>query len=144
MRNARFGSVIYESLHANRALPTARAPGFAVLSEPPFCSGLSKCLKLLPVGQRTPVRPSQLAARALLGFACMRESLTFENALSRVVRFGVLVWEVLSYGELPYAEVANIDVQKRVKGGLRLKAPPGAYQELFDVAQSCWKLPKKV
>jgi hypothetical protein len=56
----------------------------------------------------------------------------------------VLVWEVLSYGELPYAEVANIDVQKRVKGGLRLACPPGAYQDLFDIAQSCWKLPKKV
>lgn len=56
----------------------------------------------------------------------------------------MLVWEVLSYGELPYAEVANIDVQKRVKGGLRLACPPGAYEELFEVAQSCWKLPKKV
>lgn len=63
---------------------------------------------------------------------------------SDVWAYGVLIWEVLSYGELPYVDVANIDVQKRVKGGLRLKMPAGANEDLFDIAQSCWKLPKKM
>jgi serine/threonine protein kinase len=63
---------------------------------------------------------------------------------SDVWAFGVLMWEVLSYGELPYVDVGNVDVQKRVKGGLRLKCPPNANADLFDIAQSCWKLPKKM
>merc|ERR1711937_547004 len=56
---------------------------------------------------------------------------------SDVWAFGVLVWEVLSYGVLPYAEVANIDVQKRVKGGLRLTKPEGSQDDLYSIAQSC-------
>eukprot|EP00038_Savillea_parva_P019809 m.28978 g.28978 ORF g.28978 m.28978 type:complete len:741 (-) comp4563_c1_seq1:31-2253(-) len=63
---------------------------------------------------------------------------------SDVWAFGVLVWEVLSYGELPYEAVPNIDVQKRVKAGLRLVKPPDANPDLFDIAESCWKLPKKM
>ena len=38
-----------------------------------------------------------------------------------VFSFGVLMWEILSYGVLPFEEVQNIDVKAKVKEGLRLK-----------------------
>ena len=60
---------------------------------------------------------------------------------SDVWAFGVLIWEVLSYGELPFQEVTNMDMQRHVLGGGRLKEPAKCPSDLFKVAQLCWKIP---
>eukprot|EP00039_Didymoeca_costata_P009170 m.121280 g.121280 ORF g.121280 m.121280 type:complete len:729 (+) comp14386_c0_seq4:334-2520(+) len=61
------------------------------------------------------------------------------SELTDVWAFGVLVWEVLSYGELPFADIKNIDMQNHVRGGGRLSPPAGCNELLFRVAQSCWE-----
>ncbi|EGD74911.1 TK/HMTK protein kinase [Salpingoeca rosetta] len=59
---------------------------------------------------------------------------------SDVWAFGVLLWEILSYGELPYKEIKNKDVQKAiVKEGTRLQKPASAPDPLFRVAETCWR-----
>merc|ERR1719272_113622 len=39
--------------------------------------------------------------------------------------FGIMVWEVLSYGEIPYVNVKNIEVEEHVANGLRLECCKG-------------------
>jgi hypothetical protein len=38
----------------------------------------------------------------------------------------VLIWEILNYGELPFKEIGNADVQRHVLGGNRLTCPNGS------------------
>lgn len=62
---------------------------------------------------------------------------------SDVWAFGVLIWEILSYGELPFKDVMNAHVQKHVIGGGRLVCPSSTDAEvaLTAVAQTCWTTP---
>lgn len=52
--------------------------------------------------------------------------------------FGIMVWEILSYGEIPYGDVKNIDVEKLVTQGMRLKCVPGCPEEYHAVISKCW------
>lgn len=57
---------------------------------------------------------------------------------SDVWAYGVLLWEILSYGEVPFADVRNQDIQRRVREGLRMECPEGGNEHIFTVAKSCW------
>ena len=61
---------------------------------------------------------------------------------SDVWAFGVLIWEVLSYGKHPFAEIENAAVQGYVERGGRLGRPAGAEKDFWDAAFACWTLPK--
>lgn len=52
--------------------------------------------------------------------------------------FGIMVWEILSYGEIPYGDVKNIEVEKLVTGGMRLQCVPGCPEEYHAVLSKCW------
>lgn len=54
--------------------------------------------------------------------------------------YGVLIWEVLSYGAIPFEAIANVDVKASVKAGTRLEQPPNSHDGLFNLAQTCWHL----
>ncbi|XP_035249847.1 ephrin type-A receptor 7-like isoform X2 [Anguilla anguilla] len=53
--------------------------------------------------------------------------------------YGIVMWEVMSYGERPYWDMANQDVIKAIEEGYRLPAPmdcpPGLHQLMLD----CWQ-----
>ncbi|XP_030576865.1 ephrin type-A receptor 7 isoform X4 [Archocentrus centrarchus] len=53
--------------------------------------------------------------------------------------YGVVMWEVMSYGERPYWDMSNQDVIKAIEEGYRLPAPmdcpPGLHQLMLD----CWQ-----
>nr|BAG55496.1 protein tyrosine kinase [Monosiga ovata] len=59
---------------------------------------------------------------------------------SDIWAYGVLLWEILSYGAAPYENVRNQDIQRRVREGLRLKCPEGADEHIFRVASMCWHM----
>jgi len=66
-----------------------------------------------------------------------------DNKYSRasdVWAYGVLVYEVMSRGRVPYAEFATLaEVFEQVKGGYQLKCPPECEQKVFDtVMRPCW------
>ncbi|KAL6741728.1 hypothetical protein Aduo_014955 [Ancylostoma duodenale] len=52
--------------------------------------------------------------------------------------FGVVLWEISSFGMLPYFGVDNFDVMGLVTNGGRLDAPNTVPVELQDVMRNCW------
>jgi serine/threonine protein kinase len=58
---------------------------------------------------------------------------------SDVFAFGVVIWEIYSYGELPYAELSNVEVADAMMTGSlpRLMFPPNCSPETVRLAQRC-------
>ena len=61
---------------------------------------------------------------------------------SDVWSFGVLIWEVLSFGERPYWSWSNSDVIKAVSSFYRLPPPNNCSDCLYKLMQKCWAAPK--
>ena len=59
---------------------------------------------------------------------------------SDVWSFGVVMWEIVSYGERPYWNWTNQDVVKAVEGGYRLPPPPGCPEVLYALMLDCWNI----
>ena len=43
-----------------------------------------------------------------------------------------------SYGALPYGKVKNLEVQSRVRNGLRLEKPPMCHDSFYEMMLLCW------
>lgn len=56
---------------------------------------------------------------------------------------GVLMWEILTYGEFPYPGVRMEDIQNLVRGGLRLAQPATCPQDLWVQIAKCWNVQVK-
>lgn len=52
--------------------------------------------------------------------------------------FGVLLWEVMSYGELPYGDMKPEDLNDFIERGDRLEKPEGCLDDVYDIMLSCW------
>lgn len=52
--------------------------------------------------------------------------------------FGVLLWEVMSLGYMPYPGRGNQEVMQLVTSGGRLEAPPGCPGPAYRIMVSCW------
>nr|CDJ88634.1 Tyrosine protein kinase domain containing protein [Haemonchus contortus] len=52
--------------------------------------------------------------------------------------FGVVLWEISSFGMLPYFGVDNFDVMGLVTNGGRLDPPNTVPTEMHDLMRSCW------
>jgi len=57
---------------------------------------------------------------------------------SDVWAFGVVLWEMFSYGKLPFAGMANEDVAANVQSGYRLPAPNKCPEEVYALILKCW------
>ncbi|KAH0619883.1 hypothetical protein JD844_014269 [Phrynosoma platyrhinos] len=56
---------------------------------------------------------------------------------SDVWSFGILLWEIYSFGRVPYP---RIDVVPRVEKGYKMDAPDGCPQIVYEVMKKCWTL----
>uniref|UniRef100_A0A667ZWZ4 Ephrin type-A receptor 8 n=1 Tax=Myripristis murdjan TaxID=586833 RepID=A0A667ZWZ4_9TELE len=61
------------------------------------------------------------------------------SSSSDVWSYGVVMWEVMSYGERPYWNLTNRDVIKSVEEGYRLPAPMGCPGPLHTLMLDCWQ-----
>ncbi|NP_031963.2 ephrin type-A receptor 5 isoform 8 precursor [Mus musculus] len=58
---------------------------------------------------------------------------------SDVWSYGIVMWEVVSYGERPYWEMTNQDVIKAVEEGYRLPSPMDCPAALYQLMLDCWQ-----
>ena len=58
---------------------------------------------------------------------------------SDVWSFGVILYELATWGQTPYREMSDQDMCQNVKVGYRMPSPPICPTELFEVMQQCWE-----
>lgn len=68
------------------------------------------------------------------------ESLKFGKFSSKsdMWSFGILLYEIYSFGRMPYPKLLADDVVKRVENGYRMEAPDGCPSEIYDIMKQAW------
>ncbi|CAL8324387.1 unnamed protein product [Arctogadus glacialis] len=61
------------------------------------------------------------------------------TSASDVWSYGIVMWEVVSYGERPYWDMNNQDVIKAIEEGYRLPAPMDCPVVLHQLMLDCWE-----
>ncbi|XP_065277694.1 ephrin type-A receptor 10 isoform X1 [Emys orbicularis] len=61
------------------------------------------------------------------------------SSASDVWSFGIVMWEVMSYGERPYWDMSNQDVIKAIEDGFRLPPPMNCQPPLHQLMLDCWQ-----
>ncbi|CAI9740160.1 proto-oncogene tyrosine-protein kinase ROS-like isoform X2, partial [Octopus vulgaris] len=57
---------------------------------------------------------------------------------SDIWSFGVLMWEVITYGQQPYPARTNLEVLQYVRSGGRLDRPDNCPEYLYQLKLNCW------
>ncbi|XP_046630882.1 tyrosine-protein kinase ABL1-like isoform X4 [Daphnia pulicaria] len=57
---------------------------------------------------------------------------------SDVWAFGILLWEIATYGMSPYPGIDLTDVYHTLETGYRMECPPGCPPRVYDLMQQCW------
>ncbi|CAB4069722.1 ABL1 [Lepeophtheirus salmonis] len=58
---------------------------------------------------------------------------------SDVWAFGILLWEIATYGMSPYPGVVELtDVYQLLESGYRMECPPGCPVRIYDLMRQCW------
>jgi len=79
-------------------------------------------------GARIPIRWTALEAVLYRQF----------STASDVWSFGVLLWEIWTYAEMPYEGWNNKKVTHQVQAGYRLPKPPGCPSDIYTCMLECW------
>ncbi|XP_041987041.1 tyrosine-protein kinase Abl isoform X2 [Aricia agestis] len=58
---------------------------------------------------------------------------------SDVWAFGILLWEIATYGLSPYPGVDLADVYHRLEKGYRMECPPGCPAAVYELMRGCWQ-----
>ncbi|XP_011185578.2 mucin-5AC [Zeugodacus cucurbitae] len=54
--------------------------------------------------------------------------------------FGILLWEIYSFGRVPYPRIPLNDVVKHVEVGYKMEAPEGCPPEIYEMMRQAWDL----
>ncbi len=57
---------------------------------------------------------------------------------SEVYSFGVLLWELWTFGQVPYVGLNNTEAAEEVVKGVKLKLPMEIPQFVRNMLQKCW------
>ncbi|KAM4739104.1 megakaryocyte-associated tyrosine-protein kinase [Anableps anableps] len=58
---------------------------------------------------------------------------------SDVWSYGVLLWEIFSYGRQPYPKMSLKEVKEKVEGGYRMEAPEDCPPSVYSIMKLCWE-----
>ena len=58
---------------------------------------------------------------------------------SDVWSFGIVLYEIITYGRFPYPGMTNAQVLEALQQGYRMPRPMGCPDKLYDVMLDCWK-----
>lgn len=58
---------------------------------------------------------------------------------SDVWAFGILLWEIATYGMSPYPGVDLTDVYHMLEKGYRMECPPGCPPKVYELMRDCWQ-----
>lgn len=58
---------------------------------------------------------------------------------SDVWSFGVTLWEIWTFGEMPYGDLSGREVLERIDQGQRLEQPKGCSATVYKIMRSCWE-----
>ena len=58
---------------------------------------------------------------------------------SDVWSFGILLYELISYGHFPYPRMNNAQVLEALKTGYRMPCPKGCPEGLYKIMRECWR-----
>uniref|UniRef100_A0A1D5QYU6 Ephrin type-A receptor 2 n=2 Tax=Macaca TaxID=9539 RepID=A0A1D5QYU6_MACMU len=61
------------------------------------------------------------------------------TSASDVWSFGIVMWEVMTYGERPYWELSNHEVMKAINDGFRLPTPMDCPSAIYQLMMQCWQ-----
>jgi len=61
------------------------------------------------------------------------------TSASDVWAFGVVLWEIFSYGLVPYFPMSNAEVFEKVPKGLRLSIPEKCPEDIYSLMLACWE-----
>ncbi|XP_059168757.1 tyrosine-protein kinase CSK-like [Physella acuta] len=54
--------------------------------------------------------------------------------------FGILLWEIYSFGRVPYPRIPLTDVVMHVEKGYRMEAPEGCPAEIYAIMKEAWEM----
>ncbi|XP_050401686.1 tyrosine-protein kinase CSK [Patella vulgata] len=54
--------------------------------------------------------------------------------------FGILLWEIYSFGRVPYPRIPLADVVMHVEKGYRMEAPEGCPPEIYSIMKDSWDI----
>ncbi|CAB1322646.1 unnamed protein product [Coregonus sp. 'balchen'] len=74
----------------------------------------------------------------LRGFSS--QVLTKFSTKSDVWSYGILLWEIYSFGRVPYPRIPLKEVVPRVEKGYKMEAPDGCPEVVYEVMKQCWTL----
>ncbi|KAK2883755.1 hypothetical protein QQF64_016518 [Cirrhinus molitorella] len=60
---------------------------------------------------------------------------------SDVWSFGILLYEIVTFGQTPYPAMTNFQVMQQLPKGYRMSCPPNCPKYLYDIMSECWKGP---
>ena len=59
---------------------------------------------------------------------------------SDIWSFSIFMWEIFSYGRLPYPSIKIEAIKSFLMSGNRMNAPENCPRHLYQIMQKCWKL----
>lgn len=68
------------------------------------------------------------------------EALNFGKytSLCDVWSYGILMWEIFSKGDTPYAGMSNSRAREQIDSGYRMPAPENTPPEIYRLMVKCW------
>ncbi|XP_046835258.1 ALK tyrosine kinase receptor isoform X2 [Vespa crabro] len=108
------------------------------------CKGSGRIVKIADFGMARDIYRSDYyrkGGKAMLPIKWMPPESFLDGIFTTktdVWAFGVLLWEIMSFGYMPYTGCANREVMSMVTSGGRLEKPAGCPDPIYGIMTRCW------